>query len=82
MGAIASSVKGDGDRFEKIDGVRKLIGGDGMTRYYSGIFATADEARKAQDALKTKGFKDSFIAAFYGAKRISVAEANELLKRK
>lgn len=82
VGAIASSVKGDGDRFEKIDGVRKLIGGDGMTRYYSGIFATADEARKAQDALKTKGFKDSFIAAFYGAKRISVAEANELLKRK
>lgn len=82
VGAIANSAKGDGDRFEKIDGVRKLIGGDGMTRYYSGVFATAEEARKAQDTLRTKGFKDSFIAAFSGAKRISVAEANELLKRK
>ena len=41
-----------------------------------------DETRVALNGLKEKGFKDAFICAFSGAKRISITEAGQLLKRK
>ena len=82
VGAVANSSKADAMKFEKIEGIRPVIGDDGLTRFYSGVFNSADSARKSQEQLKTKGFKDSFIVAFSGAKRISVSEANDLLKRK
>ena len=82
VGAVANASKADAIKFEKIEGIRPVIGDDGMTRFYSGVFDSADSARKSQEQLKTKGFKDSFIVAFSGAKRISVSDANDLLKRK
>ncbi|MBL0340475.1 MAG: hypothetical protein IPP71_05840 [Bacteroidetes bacterium] len=62
--------------------MRKLIGDDGMTRFYSGIYDDVEVARKSLQDLKQAGFKDAFICAFSGAKRISVTEAGQLLKRK
>lgn len=82
VGAIANSDVGNDVRFVKIPEIRKLIGDDGMTRFYSGVFDNMDDTRTALNDLKGKGFKDAFICAFSGAKRISVTEAGQLLKRK
>lgn len=82
VGAIANSDAGHDVRFGKIPEIRKLIGDDGMTRFYSGVFDNMDDTRVALNGLKEKGFKDAFICAFSGAKRISVTEASQLLKRK
>jgi len=82
VGAVANSAKGDDVRFNKVPDIRQLIGDDGMTRFYSGIFNNIDDARGSLSNLKGKGFNDAFICAFSGAKRISVTEASQLLKRK
>lgn len=82
VGAIANASSKEESRFNSVPKVRKLIGDDGMTRFYSGIFEDMDQARKSLDELKLKGFKDAFICAFSGAKRISIAEAGQLLKTK
>jgi len=82
VGAIANASSKEESRFNSVPKVRKLIGDDGMTRFYSGVFDEMEPARKSLDELKLKGFKDAFICAFSGAKRISIAEAGQLLKRK
>ncbi len=82
VGAIANSATGDESKFSKVPEIRKLIGDDGMTRFYSGIFNTLDESRSHLQKLRESGFKDAFVCAFSGAKRISVSEAAQLLKRK
>ncbi len=68
--------------YNKLPDIKKLIGDDGITRFYSGTFMGIDSCRRSLMTLKQQGFKDAFICAFSGAKRISVAEAGELLKRK
>ncbi len=68
--------------YNKLPDIKKLIGDDGVTRFYSGNFSGIDSCRRSLMTLKQQGFKDAFICAFSGAKRISVAEAGELLKRK
>jgi N-acetylmuramoyl-L-alanine amidase len=82
VGAVANSDAKNDVRFSKIPEIRKLIGDDGMTRFYSGVFDNMDETRNSLNKLKESGFKDAFICAFSGAKRISVTEAAQLLKRK
>ncbi|HMT30059.1 MAG TPA: N-acetylmuramoyl-L-alanine amidase [Bacteroidia bacterium] len=82
VGATANATPKDEIKFNKVPKIRKLIGDDGMTRFYSGIFDDIEAARKSLDELKKSGFKDAFICAFSGAKRISVTEAEQLLKRK
>lgn len=82
IAAIPNNKPIDETSYNKLPDMKKLIGSDGITRFYSGNFANLDETRKTLMALKQKGFKDAFICAFSGAKRISVIEAEELLKRK
>lgn len=82
IGAVANSAKADESKFDKLPQVRKLIGDDGMTRFYSGVFENIDETRNSLTKLKQEGFSDAFICAFSGAKRISVAEAANMLKSK
>lgn len=82
VGAAANSEVKEDTRFNKVKDIRKIIGDDGMTRFYSGTFYSMDETKDALNRLKEMGFKDAFVCAFEGAKRISVTEANQLLKRK
>ncbi len=82
VGAAANSEVQNDTRFNKVKDIRKIIGDDGMTRFYTGTFTGLDETRDALNQLKEMGFKDAFICAFEGAKRISVTEASQLLKRK
>ncbi len=82
VGAIANLSPKEEIKFNTVPKVRKLIGDDGMTRFYSGVFDEMEPARKSLDELKLKGFKDAFICAFSGAKRISITEAGQLMKRK
>jgi len=41
---------------------------------------TYEEAMKAQEAMKDKGFRSTFIVAYKNGARISVNEAKTLLK--
>ncbi len=82
IAAIPNNKPIDETAYNKLPDMKKLIGSDGITRFYSGNYASLDETRKTLMTLKQKGFKDAFICAFSGAKRISVIEAEELLKRK
>ena len=40
-----------------------------------GIFKTYDEAKKAQARVRSAGFSDAFLIAFYNGKKISVSQA-------
>jgi N-acetylmuramoyl-L-alanine amidase len=80
--AAISSDKGIGGSFHQANKPFKLIGDDGLTRYYSGVFTDISSARNNLAQVKGKGFGDAFLVAFNGPKRISVAKAEELLKRK
>jgi N-acetylmuramoyl-L-alanine amidase len=55
---------------------------DNGYRYYTGKFKTIEEARKYQEQLKEKGYKDIFIVAFQNGKRLTTSEAIEILKNK
>ncbi len=82
VAALPNTKPIDETAYNKLPDIQKIIGDDGITRFYSGNFTSLDESRKSLMTLKQKGFKDAFLCAFSGAKRISVAEAEELLKRK
>ncbi len=80
--AALNSDKGINDTFNKSQKPFKLIGDDGLTRYYSGVFVDLEAARSNLNQVRTTGFKDAFLVAFDGPKRISISQAEELLKRK
>jgi N-acetylmuramoyl-L-alanine amidase len=82
VAAIPNPKPVDETRYNKLPDPYFIPGDDGITRFYSGNYTSLDEARKTLMTMKQQGFKDAFISAFSGAKRISMAEAGELLKRK
>lgn len=53
----------------------------GYVRYTTGRYGNIDEARSRKDAAVGKGVTDAFITAYYNGKRISVAEAQEILDK-
>ncbi len=56
-------------------------GKDGWIRYYLGSYETYEEARDELKYAKAKGIADGgFIVAFKNGKKITVAEAKELVK--
>lgn len=54
---------------------------NGMYKYTSGHLKLYSDAVKIQNNLKKKGFKDTFIVAFDGEKRISVKKALDLIEK-
>lgn len=52
----------------------------GLYKYTAGIFSIMDEAVRYQGEVRQKGFKDAFVVAFLDEKRISTAEAEQILK--
>lgn len=80
VGASTNPSKDDAN-FSKNKEIKGVKCSDGYTRYVIGSYASADAARKRQTQLKTTGYKDAFITAFNGNKRITVQEAEQMLKR-
>lgn len=71
----------DTPKYTKSDNVRAVLCTDGYTRYVIGSFNTLEQARKKMAQVKTTGFSDAFITAFQKNQRISVQEAEQILKR-
>ena len=82
VAAIPNAKPADDSRFSKIPDLFNIVGDDGISRYFSGNYSNLDLTRKSLMTMKQQGFKDAFICAFSGARRISIIEAEELLKRK
>jgi N-acetylmuramoyl-L-alanine amidase len=64
-------------QFKAISNV-KMYRQDGLCKYTSGDFATLEEASILRKDIMEKGFKDAFVVAFFGDKRITLKEAAEL----
>lgn len=71
----------DTPKYMKAENVRAVLCSDGYTRYVIGSFTTIDPARKKMAQVKTSGFPDAFLTAFQKNQRISIQEAEQILKR-
>jgi N-acetylmuramoyl-L-alanine amidase len=71
----------DNTKYSKMDGVRPVACSDGFTRYFIGSFQTVDAARKKLAQVKASGKSDAFLTAMNGNQRITLPEAEQLLKR-
>jgi hypothetical protein len=49
--------------------------GNGLTRYTAGLFTTFDQAYKAKDLVRSRGYRDAFVVAYLDGKRITLNEA-------
>jgi N-acetylmuramoyl-L-alanine amidase len=52
----------------------------GMYKYTSGNENSMEDAMKIKKDLDKKGYRDSFVIAFFNGERISIDEARKLLK--
>ena len=60
--------------------VNEVLEGN-LYKYQLGPYYTLKEAQEMQKQARSKGFKDAFIVAYQGTKRISIPEAEELIKQ-
>lgn len=71
----------DNSKYANMEGVKPFTCSDGFTRYIIGSYTTADTARKKLAQVKSAGHPDAFLTAFNGKQRITLPEAEKLLKR-
>lgn len=71
----------DNAKYTKIEGVKPYSCSDGFTRYIIGSFTNTDAARKKLSQVKASGHPDAFLTAFKGNQRITVQEAEQMIKR-
>ncbi len=67
-------------RFAKAPAVRMEKSGN-IYKFLSGKFDSLGDAQRAQSDLRKAGFTDSFVVGYNGNKRITVAEAQSLIKK-
>lgn len=53
--------------------------GNGITRYTAGLFKTFNVANMAKNEIRTMGYPDAFVVAFFNGKRININEARAML---
>jgi hypothetical protein len=53
---------------------------NGQTRYSVGKFSSLESAQMKKAELETKGFKSTFITAYYKGERITISEAQKLIQ--
>jgi len=63
------------DLFRGFEPVIALKGKDGFIRYSTGLYDSFDTAKIVLRKVRSLGYPDAFIIAFYNGKRISMAEA-------
>ncbi len=69
------------DIFSNINDLLVLTGDDGLTRYMTESYETAEEAAKRRVDLLTDGFEDAFITAYQKGERITLATAGMKLTK-
>jgi hypothetical protein len=52
----------------------------GLIRYTAGYFKSFNTANLAKEVIRESGYRDAFVVAFYNGKRISINEANALIR--
>jgi len=72
----------DNSNYLKNKEVKAVKCKDGYTRYIIGNFTDFNVARKKLQETKDSLYKDAFLTAFDGENRITIQQAEELLKRK
>jgi hypothetical protein len=63
-------------------GFAPIIGentGTGFTRYMAGLFKDIDRVFTARNDIRSIGYDDAFVVAYYNGNRISIAEARALI---
>ncbi len=53
--------------------------GNGITRYTAGLFNSFNMANEAKNSIRSIGYSDAFVVAFYNGKRIGVSEARAMI---
>ncbi|MBL4592758.1 MAG: SPOR domain-containing protein [Flavobacteriales bacterium] len=53
--------------------------GNGITRYTAGLFKTFNMANEAKSSIRSIGYSDAFVVAFFNGKRINIGEARAML---
>jgi N-acetylmuramoyl-L-alanine amidase len=71
----------DNSKFSSIESINIVECTDGYTRYCVGKFLSLAEARKKLNQLKASGLEDAFLTAFKGNQRITIQEAEKLIKK-
>ncbi|MBK7888165.1 MAG: N-acetylmuramoyl-L-alanine amidase [Bacteroidetes bacterium] len=71
----------DNKKYLQTTGVKAITSGDGFTRYVIGNFTNLAAAKKKLSEIKSTLNPDAFLTAFNGKQRISLQEAEALLKR-
>jgi len=72
----------DNSNYLKNKEVKAVKCKDGYTRYIIGNFTDFNAARNKLQTTKATLYKDAFLTAFDGENRITIQQAEELLKRK
>jgi len=67
-------------RFSKLKDVDYYFH-NGLYKYTAGHFYNKQDAVKLKNTIRGLGFKDAFVAAFYGGKRISIQDAAKISTR-
>ncbi|MAY82914.1 MAG: hypothetical protein CMP59_02165 [Flavobacteriales bacterium] len=80
LATSSQEVEPKAENFNGLEGVEYYEAG-GLFRYTYGDEHSWEDASKLQDEVRSKGFEDAFIIAFYNGKRIAVGEAVKLLKK-
>jgi cell division septation protein DedD len=82
LGAVRNPGENEKSMFSKIDDVKAMVAEDGYTRFVSGRFNDSAEAVKHQAVIRSKGFADAFVTAYYRNKRITLKEAAAMRQKK
>lgn len=71
----------DGQVFKNIPNVKKYFM-DGMYKFTAGDELTSKDAEQIRHFLAGKGYRDAFVLPFFNDKRITMKEAQEMIKNK
>lgn len=71
----------DNSKFANIESLNIVACSDGYTRYCVGKYLSIADARKKLNQIKTSGKADAFLTAFNGNQRITIQEAEKLIKK-
>ncbi len=67
--------------FKNLQPVSAETSRPGWIRYCVGVFKTFEPANLVKKELRSTGYKDAFVVAYFNGQRVSLQEANALLNR-
>ncbi|MCB9363254.1 MAG: hypothetical protein H6587_01675 [Flavobacteriales bacterium] len=67
------------DHFKGFAPIMVEDAGNGIKRYTAGFFKSINMAVEAKNSIRTIGYEDAFVVAFFNGKRISINEARAKL---